>query len=255
MVASLIFIVLLRFLAGIMVWVMIVMVILVLGYGEQGLGASPWLSLSLFPVGFALQKFTHRVPGRHPCRKDNFLLFAAGIFHCYMEYAKLKGEAGSDMSLTDLGFQTDLRVYLHLRQTWLAFSECPSSSGIGVGPGTGHRKGGSQRVLGQFPREGGTLLGAQPWGGAGHSREERLVPRGMPREGEGGPDTARGSPSPASDHPVRAGAGDRAAAHLPAQEDPHRHRAHQGGQQVWLCPAPRPLSPIAPGFNWGLTGV
>ncbi|NWT61994.1 CTL2 protein, partial [Erythrocercus mccallii] len=76
MVASLIFIVLLRFLAGIMVWVMIVMVILVLGYG---------------------------------------------IFHCYMEYAKLKGEAGSDVSLTDLGFQTDLRVYLHLRQTWLAF--------------------------------------------------------------------------------------------------------------------------------------
>ncbi|NXK86406.1 CTL2 protein, partial [Formicarius rufipectus] len=76
MVASLVFIVLLRFLAGIMVWVMIVMVILVLGYG---------------------------------------------IFHCYMEYAKLKGEAGSDMSLADLGFQTDLRVYLHLRQTWLAF--------------------------------------------------------------------------------------------------------------------------------------
>ncbi|XP_056366097.1 choline transporter-like protein 2 isoform X1 [Oenanthe melanoleuca] len=76
MLASLTFIVLLRFLAGVMVWVMIVMVILVLGYG---------------------------------------------IFHCYMEYAKLKGEAGSDVSLTDLGFQTDLRVYLHLRQTWLAF--------------------------------------------------------------------------------------------------------------------------------------
>ncbi|XP_057263468.1 choline transporter-like protein 2 isoform X2 [Pezoporus wallicus] len=76
MVASLVFIVLLCFLAGIMVWVMIVMVILVLGYG---------------------------------------------IFHCYLEYAKLKGEAGSDVSLQDLGFQTDLRVYLHLRQTWLAF--------------------------------------------------------------------------------------------------------------------------------------
>uniref|UniRef100_A0A8C3QWE0 Choline transporter-like protein n=1 Tax=Cyanoderma ruficeps TaxID=181631 RepID=A0A8C3QWE0_9PASS len=85
MVASLIFIVLLRFLAGIMVWVMIVMVILVLGYGEVTLRVLP------------------------------------GIFHCYMEYAKLKGEAGSDVSLTDLGFQTDLRVYLHLRQTWLAF--------------------------------------------------------------------------------------------------------------------------------------
>jgi len=38
MVASLIFIVLLRFLAGIMVWVMIVMVILVLGYGERAVG-------------------------------------------------------------------------------------------------------------------------------------------------------------------------------------------------------------------------
>lgn len=35
MVVSLIFIVLLRFLAGIMVWVMIVLVILVIGYGES----------------------------------------------------------------------------------------------------------------------------------------------------------------------------------------------------------------------------
>lgn len=37
MVMSLLFIVLLRFLAGIMVWVMIVMVILVLGYGASPL--------------------------------------------------------------------------------------------------------------------------------------------------------------------------------------------------------------------------
>ena len=35
MVLSLLFIILLRFLAGIMVWVMIVMVILVLGYGAS----------------------------------------------------------------------------------------------------------------------------------------------------------------------------------------------------------------------------
>lgn len=40
-----------------------------------------------------------------------------------MEYARLRGEAGSDISVLDLGFQTDFRVYLHLRQTWLAFSE------------------------------------------------------------------------------------------------------------------------------------
>lgn len=35
MLMSLLFIVLLRFLAGIMVWVMIIMVILVLGYGTS----------------------------------------------------------------------------------------------------------------------------------------------------------------------------------------------------------------------------
>ncbi|XP_073350116.1 choline transporter-like protein 2 isoform X2 [Pagrus major] len=76
MLTSLLFIVLLRFLAGIMVWVMIVLVILVIGYG---------------------------------------------IFHCYMEYAALKGEAGADVTLQELGFQTDFTVYLQIRQTWLAF--------------------------------------------------------------------------------------------------------------------------------------
>lgn len=76
MLTSLLFIVLLRFLAGIMVWIMIVLVILVIGYG---------------------------------------------IFHCYMEYAALKGEAGADVTLQELGFQTDFTVYLQIRQTWLAF--------------------------------------------------------------------------------------------------------------------------------------
>ncbi|XP_024861851.1 choline transporter-like protein 2 isoform X1 [Kryptolebias marmoratus] len=76
MVVSLIFIVLLRFLAGVMVWVMIVLVILVIGYG---------------------------------------------IFHCYMEYAALKGEPGADVTIRDLGLQTDFSVYLQIRQTWLAF--------------------------------------------------------------------------------------------------------------------------------------
>uniref|UniRef100_A0A8C9YJM7 Choline transporter-like protein n=1 Tax=Sander lucioperca TaxID=283035 RepID=A0A8C9YJM7_SANLU len=76
MLVSFIFIVLLRFLAGIMVWVMIVLVILVIGYG---------------------------------------------IFHCYMEFASLKGEPGSDVTIRDLGLQTDFSVYLQIRQTWLAF--------------------------------------------------------------------------------------------------------------------------------------
>ncbi|XP_056135602.1 choline transporter-like protein 2 isoform X2 [Lampris incognitus] len=76
MFVSLIFIVLLRFLAGIMVWVMIILVILVIGYG---------------------------------------------IFHCYMEFASLKGEPGADVTIRDLGLQTDFSVYLQIRQTWLAF--------------------------------------------------------------------------------------------------------------------------------------
>ena len=55
-----------------------------------------------------------------------------------MEYSRLRGEAGSDISLVDLGFQTDLRVYLHLRQTWMAFSESqlpppvPGDTWVGV---------------------------------------------------------------------------------------------------------------------------
>uniref|UniRef100_A0A087Y3R0 Choline transporter-like protein n=1 Tax=Poecilia formosa TaxID=48698 RepID=A0A087Y3R0_POEFO len=76
MVVSLIFVVLLRFLAAFMVWVIIILVILVIGYG---------------------------------------------IFHCYMEYAALKGEPGADVTIRDLGLQTDFSVYLQIRQTWLAF--------------------------------------------------------------------------------------------------------------------------------------
>ncbi|KAM7386283.1 hypothetical protein PAMA_009090 [Pampus argenteus] len=44
-----------------------------------------------------------------------------GIVHCYMEYAALKGEAGANVTLKELGFQTDFSVYLQIRQTWLAF--------------------------------------------------------------------------------------------------------------------------------------
>ncbi|XP_028829388.1 choline transporter-like protein 2 isoform X3 [Denticeps clupeoides] len=76
MVISLIFIVLLRYLAGIMVWVMMIMVILVIGYG---------------------------------------------IFHCYMQYAHLKGTPGGNVTLRDLGLQTDFSIYLQIQQTWLAF--------------------------------------------------------------------------------------------------------------------------------------
>uniref|UniRef100_A0A3B1IME5 Choline transporter-like protein 2 n=1 Tax=Astyanax mexicanus TaxID=7994 RepID=A0A3B1IME5_ASTMX len=76
MLLSLIFIVLLRLLAGVMVWVMIIMVILVVGYG---------------------------------------------IGHCYVQYASLQGQAGADVTIKDLGLQTDFSIYLQIQQTWLAF--------------------------------------------------------------------------------------------------------------------------------------
>ncbi|CAL8330887.1 unnamed protein product [Merluccius merluccius] len=76
MVVSLIFIILLRYLAGVMIWVMIVSVILVIAYG---------------------------------------------IYHCYAEFAALKGQPGADVTIRDLGLQTDFSIYLQIKQTWLAF--------------------------------------------------------------------------------------------------------------------------------------
>ncbi|GLD60355.1 choline transporter-like protein 2 isoform X3 [Lates japonicus] len=49
------------------------------------------------------------------------IVIGYGIFHCYMEYAALKGEPGANVTLQELGFQTDFSVYLQIRQTWLAF--------------------------------------------------------------------------------------------------------------------------------------
>ena len=40
-----------------------------------------------------------------------------------MEYASLQGQPGADVTIGDLGLQTDFSVYLQIKQTWLAFSE------------------------------------------------------------------------------------------------------------------------------------
>uniref|UniRef100_A0A672LKH3 Choline transporter-like protein n=1 Tax=Sinocyclocheilus grahami TaxID=75366 RepID=A0A672LKH3_SINGR len=76
MLISLIFILLLRFTAGFLFWMVIFGVIAALGYG---------------------------------------------IWHCYWEYSSLKGKPDSDITISDIGFQTDFRVYLQLSQTWLIF--------------------------------------------------------------------------------------------------------------------------------------
>ncbi|XP_028831315.1 choline transporter-like protein 5-A isoform X2 [Denticeps clupeoides] len=76
LVVSLIFILLLRFTAGILLWFIIIGVIVVVAYG---------------------------------------------IWHCYQEFSILRYQSGADMTISDLGFQTDFRVYLQLSQTWLVF--------------------------------------------------------------------------------------------------------------------------------------
>ena len=51
-----------------------------------------------------------------------------------MEYRSLKGEPGSDVTIRDLGLQTDFSVYLQIRQTWLAFSEYMHSFPLFLSP-------------------------------------------------------------------------------------------------------------------------
>lgn len=76
MVVSLLFILLLRFTAGVLLWLVIFGVIAAVGYG---------------------------------------------IWHCYWEYSLLQGKPDADVTISDIGFQTDFRVYLQLSQTWLIF--------------------------------------------------------------------------------------------------------------------------------------
>ncbi|XP_067460909.1 choline transporter-like protein 5-A isoform X1 [Thunnus thynnus] len=71
---SLVFILLLRFTAGLLLWVTIISVILLLAYG---------------------------------------------MWYCSMELSQLKHRPGSDVAIVEVGLQSDLQVYLQLRQTWI----------------------------------------------------------------------------------------------------------------------------------------
>ncbi|XP_071347438.1 choline transporter-like protein 5-A isoform X3 [Trachinotus anak] len=71
---SLVFILLLRFTAGLLLWTTIITVILLLAYG---------------------------------------------MWYCSMEWSRLRHRPGSDVAIVEVGLQTDLQVYLQLRQTWI----------------------------------------------------------------------------------------------------------------------------------------
>ncbi|KAM7388355.1 hypothetical protein PAMP_024533 [Pampus punctatissimus] len=76
MVVSLLFILLLRYTAGVLLWFIVFGVIAAVGYG---------------------------------------------IWHCYWEYSTLIGKPGTNVTISDIGFQTDFSIYLQLSQTWLIF--------------------------------------------------------------------------------------------------------------------------------------
>ncbi|TNN69234.1 Choline transporter-like protein 5-B [Liparis tanakae] len=76
MVVSLIFILLLRYTAGVLLWLTIFGVITAVGFG---------------------------------------------IWHCWWEYSTLRGKAGGNVTISDIGFHTDFSIYLQLSQTWFIF--------------------------------------------------------------------------------------------------------------------------------------
>ncbi|XP_045691566.1 choline transporter-like protein 5 [Phyllostomus hastatus] len=43
-----------------------------------------------------------------------------GIWHCYQEYSNLQ-HPNSHLTIYDIGFRTDIRMYFQLKQTWFAF--------------------------------------------------------------------------------------------------------------------------------------
>lgn len=100
MVMSLLFIVLLRFLAGIMVWVMIVMVILVLGYG-----ASPppraLLPHSLQNAHALLPGVAHQEPSPQPSDVLHFLL--GRFVKLFMSVLFIIADTGNNLSVHPWG--------------------------------------------------------------------------------------------------------------------------------------------------------
>uniref|UniRef100_A0A9J7XMM3 Choline transporter-like protein n=1 Tax=Cyprinus carpio carpio TaxID=630221 RepID=A0A9J7XMM3_CYPCA len=49
------------------------------------------------------------------------ILFQLMLFKEFVKYVSLKDTPGANITLQQLGFQPDFSVYLHIRQTWLAF--------------------------------------------------------------------------------------------------------------------------------------
>nr|KAF6383683.1 solute carrier family 44 member 5 [Pipistrellus kuhlii] len=72
-----------------------------------------WLFLLLlrFIAGFLFWIFVLGVLG----------IIGYGIWHCYQQYKNIQESPNSHLTIYDLGIQTDISMYLRLKQTWFAF--------------------------------------------------------------------------------------------------------------------------------------
>lgn len=157
MVVSLLFILLLRYTAGVLLWLIIFGVITVVGYGEYVpckvthiASGNCILNTHVVDVATFVTSniLTDRAVDRSvvmencsrfrfvlPCcifsRLSYFLsvsLCLSGIWHCYWEYRALTGKPGTNVTISDIGFHTDFSIYLQLSQTWLIFSMLSSTT-------------------------------------------------------------------------------------------------------------------------------
>nr|KAF6508113.1 solute carrier family 44 member 5 [Rousettus aegyptiacus] len=73
-----------------------------------------WIFLILlrFTAGFLFWVFILGVIG----------IIGYGIWYCYWEYKNLQGHHTSYLTIYDIGIQSDMNIYLQLRQTWLTFT-------------------------------------------------------------------------------------------------------------------------------------
>lgn len=147
MLVSLLFILLLRYTAGVLLWLIIFGVITVVGYGECAAytvthiangycvlvgGVSHILFTFDFLTYFAVSSsvvMANQGKIFLPCCILSWLSFflwvslgLSGIWHCYWEYSTLSGKPGANVTISDIGFHTDFSIYLQLSQTWLIFS-------------------------------------------------------------------------------------------------------------------------------------
>lgn len=110
MLLSLLFLLLLRFTAPVLVWVLIVGVLAADAYGGSRLviGGSRSCAVSTHWSCGCIADVPHGYPA------------LTGIWHCYWEYNNYKN---SNTTINTLGFTTNFSAYLQVKETWLAFSK------------------------------------------------------------------------------------------------------------------------------------